>query len=95
MDAKNEKNPSNYCFTLMLMATPMLETKCVGDMFEMLVINLNIFVGYVFVGDGCWWQLVLMIGFRCPIADVYRRFLPWKGHQRNDSAINVIKLTLS
>ena len=54
MDAKNEKNPSNYCFTLMLMATPMLETKCVGDMFEMLVINLNIFVGYVFVGDGCW-----------------------------------------
>jgi len=57
MDAENEKFPSNYCFALKLMATLMLETKCVGDMFEMLVMNLNIFVAddkNIFVGDGCW-----------------------------------------
>ena len=53
MNVENEKFPSNYCIALKLMATPMLKTKCV-KMFEMLMINLNIFVGYIFVGDGCW-----------------------------------------
>ena len=51
MNVENEKFPINYCVALKLMATLMLETKCVGDMFEMLVLHLNIFLGYIFVGD--------------------------------------------